>query len=387
MMMSSTLTCTLLPGSDGDWQVAAPRRAKAKAHAAAAAAAATATADPRPPPPPAAAAARRCFACGALAFVTVACSSGSGGEKDAEECARCGYWEAPPRAAPRRAVVAAFARGASSRTPSPPLPYDAQNDDPALALALARSCADAPLDFGHMPPLRVAAAAAQGGQRICSGARGHSASPPSTAAPSCLACSPARRCAAHSRLAPARLAPRRVPEGVPQAARQPLRELVLQTRRKDDDKGSCSKAGGASSSYCVPRLDASERARVHAAAAAAAAVEDATRAAPLSVAAVRRALGGDAAKPPLAQRLDTAWHVEAAEPRSRARAMAAAGWARCGSGRSDGHPRWERTLQAGRLAGVRQVLCFSSTTSDALHAWHNQSGDLARADRVARGER
>jgi hypothetical protein len=326
------------------------------------------------PPQQPAAAARRCFACGAPAVVTVACSAGRGGA-DAEECARCGYWEAP--ALPRRAI--AFTRPQSSsdsaRTPSPPLLWHyAQNSDLELELALARSLADAALDLGHMPPLSAAA-------------RGHSRADvsPSSSSTVCLACSPARRCGAHSRLAPGRLAARRVPEGAPPGAavRPPLHELTKRNNDADSDgmhKSSCS-------SYCATRLDASERARVMSAAAAAAAA--ATRAVPPSVAAIRRALSGgaDAAKAPLAPRLDTAWHTEAADPRARWRAMAAAGWARCGSGRSDGHPRWERTLQEGHLMGTRQVLCFSSSTSDALHAWHNQSGDLARADRVARSER
>jgi hypothetical protein len=50
-----------------------------------------------------------------------------------------------------------------------------------------------------------------------------------------------------------------------------------------------------------------------------------------------------------------------------------------------GHPRWERTLQAGPLAGKRQVINFSGTYS--TFCWDSQNADLLRMDRVACGER
>ena len=102
---------------------------------------------------------------------------------------------------------------------------------------------------------------------------------------------------------------------------------------------------------------------------------------PLSAEALRKCMGGT--KAPTAPRLDTQWDVLANDSRGRAVAMKAAGWLAVTV--HGGHPRFERTLMEGVLHGTRQVLCFSSTPS--IFSGHKQAGDLARADRKARGER
>ena len=117
------------------------------------------------------------------------------------------------------------------------------------------------------------------------------------------------------------------------------------------------------------------------AAAARAAAGDGACAAP-SAELQRALMGGCKAR--AAPRLDTKWSVEASCPRSRVRCMLAAGWTPVEQS-FGGHPRWERTLQAGPLAGRRQVINFSGTYS--TFCWDLQSADLQRMDRVACGER
>ncbi len=50
------------------------------------------------------------------------------------------------------------------------------------------------------------------------------------------------------------------------------------------------------------------------------------------------------------------------------------------------HPRWERLLLSDPLKDKRQVLCFSSSSSDTHFSHQRQLADLGRADRLARGE-
>jgi hypothetical protein len=365
--------CDLL--EDQEWQVAAPRRraggAKLKACAATMA----------PPCPGAAAVQRareaqpaqeaRCYACGALARCA---------DTDHPECACCGYFEPrvfallrpPQRKAPpqHREPSATRARSLSPDSPLPPLGALAPKQRRCAAPSAEEEEEEAdgaPVDFGELPPLSASPPASGPFRR---GSEGGGAA-------ACVACSPARRCGVHAftRITPARLAPRRTPEALPSAdAAAPLRAGALVGAK-------------AEAAYAVPTLDAAQRARVLAASShassshASSARAASARAASFSVDALRARMGGE--KAAAAQRLDTAWSAEANEPRSRVRAMIAAGWAPV-AGTWAGHPRWERTLSTGPLAGTRQVLCFSSTYS--VFCWDAQTADLARMDRQARGE-
>jgi hypothetical protein len=178
-------------------------------------------------------------------------------------------------------------------------------------------------------------------------------------AAACVACSPRRRCAAHKRSA--------VLSAAPQRARAADAALTAAAEQR------ASRSVHLQQAYCVPELDAGARARVLAAATGAA-----DTAAP-SVAEMRDRMGGD--KRAAAPRLCTAWSADANEPRSRVRAMLAAGW-RPVPGTLAGHPRWERTLQAGPFVGLRQVLYFSSTYSTFCwttrpRTWSVQTGRRA----------
>jgi hypothetical protein len=347
--------CTML--DEAEWQVAAPRRRAGGAKLKACAATMATSRSPCAAPafaqlPQQQQEEARCYACGELAR----CADGT-----EDECARCGYFEPPARASPLQRLRRK--KGAPSEEPSAARPRSLSPDSPlpplrALAPAQPRYAASseeeeedgAPVDFGELPPLSASTAFPSRG--------------PFTASASCLACSPRRRCAAHAWSAPARLAPRRTPPhaALADAARRaPLRE-------RDANGGDA---------YAVPTLDAAQRARVLASSSS----SSSARSAACSVDALRARMGGE--KAAAAQRLDTAWSSEANEPRSRVRAMIAAGWAPV-AGTWAGHPRWERTLQAGPLAGTRQVLCFSSTYS--VFCWDAQTADLARMDRQARGE-
>ncbi len=299
-----------------EWQVASSRRRKATVLTAALPAA-----PPDAPP-------RDAPCC-------LACSTPLGA---ADECARCGYWEAPVlRGLKHASALAAAPAASASATRSALLP-----------LAQLQPTAAAPaFDLGDMPPLSASWPAALGAQK-------------GAFAAACVACSPRRRCAAHKRSAALPTAPQRA-----RAA-----DAALTAAAAEQLASRC-----AQQAYCVPELDEGARARVLAAA------TGADTAAP-SVAEMRNRMGGD--KRAAAPLLCTAWGADANEPRSRVRAMLAAGW-RPVPGTLAGHPRWERTLQAGPFVGLRQVLNFSSTYS--TFCWDNQTADLVRADRQARGER
>ena len=212
---------------------------------------------------------------------------------------------------------------------------------------------------GQLPPLGAAVAAVG-----------------ATSSAACLACSPARRCAAHTpRAAPA--APPKKTSRVP----APPRGAPLQKEPKKAPLSDGSNRLRPESSYNYDaRVDPACRLQVLAAAARAAAGDGACAA---PSAELQRALMGGA-KARVALRLDTKWSVEANCPRSRVRCMLAAGWTPV-EGSFGGHPRWQRTLEAGPLAGRRQVINFSGTYS--TFCWDLQSADLLRMDRIACGER
>ena len=252
-----------------------------------------------------------------------------------DQCATCGFVIV---------VVAVKTSKAATAAPSQPrAPVEAKaaawspKTAPALAIALASA-----VDFGELPPLGAAESAAR-----------------------CVACSPARRCAAH--------APRTMPPPPPRASK--ARRVV-------------SPPSG------TPLLDRSNR-QLRETLAYDAQVDPACREVVLAAAArsgapswvpsaeTQRALmGGDKVR--AAPRLDTAWSTEANDPRSRVRCMLAAGWTPV-EGTFGSHPRWERTLEAGPLKGTRQIINFSGSYS--TFCWDLQSADLLRMDRVACGER
>jgi hypothetical protein len=222
-----------------------------------------------------------------------------------DQCATCGF-----------VVVALKSKAAKAAPSQPRAPVEAKaaawspKTAPAPAVALASA-----VDFGELPPLGAAESAVR-----------------------CVACSPARRCAAH--------APRAMPPPPPRASKArrvvpPLGAPLLDRSNRQSRETLAYDA----------QVDPACREAVLAAAARSGAPSWVP-----SAETQRALMGGDKVR--AAPRLDTAWSTEANDPRSRVRCMLAAGWTPV-EGTFGSHPRWERTLQAGLLKGTRQVINFS----------------------------
>jgi hypothetical protein len=250
-----------------------------------------------------------------------------------DQCATCGFVNVAlkPKAAeaapsqPRAPVEAKAAAWSPKTAPAP-----------AVALASA-------VDFGELPPLGAAESAAR-----------------------CVACSPARRCAAH--------APRGMPPPPPRASKArrvvpPLGTPLLDRSNRQSRETLAYDA----------QVDPACREAVLAAAARSGAPSWVP-----SAETQRALMGGDKVR--AAPRLDTAWSTEANDPRSRVRCMLAAGWTPV-EGTFGSHPRWERTLQAGLLKGTRQVrsrygycgaLALVLTSAIYIHSATRQGDQLQR---------
>ena len=225
-----------------------------------------------------------------------------------------------------------------------PLPVHVRRSDQPFGAWAARSVLESP--FGRRGPVRSPRARSTRTMSTCEGSR------------PCIACSPVKLCPKHAPLpwSPPTPTSRRTilpPRGSPISARSSQLDAEYSPQHLDPVCRAhvLASVSHMSYGYSAPTLESQ-----------------------------RVQMGGD--KSIVTPRLDTNWNTEACGPRSRVRCMLAAGWLPVNS--TPAHPRFERTLQTGPHAGLRQVINFSHSYS--VLCWDMQSADLQRMDRVARGE-